>query len=212
MDSIKLLKKTIPFKWRVQSAIPRDNPTHVQLIAYVDARDVMEQLDQVVGAENWTDNYKEIKGIIYCSIGIKVDGEWVYKTDCGTESKTEKEKGESSDAFKRAAVKWGINRDAYRVGMVKLPCKKYGSAYFPTDDRGNFLKGQDLFDKCNKLAKIEDLENYNLEIEDENGDIHILFDQKKESLNKDDYEYIEKSLKENKTREFTKIRKILQSI
>lgn len=43
---------------------------------------------------------------------------WVWKADCGTESNTEKEKGESSDSFKRACFNWGIGRELYTSPMV----------------------------------------------------------------------------------------------
>ncbi len=154
MRDIQELRSHIPFKWRVQSAIPKANPTHVQMIAYIDARDVMERLDTVVGQANWQDKYYEVKGNLYCSLGIKIGDEWVWKSDTGTPSQTEAIKGECSDAFKRAAVKWGINRDAYSVGMVKLPCTAYGNKYYPTKD-GKSLKGQELNDHCNSIAVVE---------------------------------------------------------
>ena len=179
--NIEGLKKTIPFKWRVQSAI-KTEPPQVQMIAYVDARDVAEHLDNIIGAENWCDKYEEIKNRIYCSIGIKIGKEWVFKSDVGTESNTEREKGESSDAFKRAAVKWGINRDAYRVGVVKLPAKMYGKNYFPIKD-GKYIKGQELYDYCNSIAKVEDLENFDLDItEIDELDLINLFELKKEEI------------------------------
>ena len=176
------LKKTIPFKWRVQSAT-KTEPPMVQMIAYVDARDVAEHLDAIVGTDNWCDKYEEIKGRIYCSIGIKCGKEWVFKSDVGTESNTEKEKGESSDAFKRAAVKWGINRDAYRVGIIKLPAKLYGKTHYPVSKDGKFLKGQELYDLCNSMAKVEDLENFDMDVtEIDEMDLIALLDLKEKSL------------------------------
>ena len=47
--------------------------------------------------------------------------EWVWKADCGTESQTEKEKGESSDSFKRACVCWGIGRELYTAPFIWIP-------------------------------------------------------------------------------------------
>jgi len=180
--NIQGLKKTIPFKWRVQSAT-KTEPPMVQMIAYVDARDVAEHLDSIIGAENWCDRYEEIKGRIYCSLGIRVGKEWVFKSDVGTESNTEKEKGESSDAFKRAAVKWGINRDAYRVGIVKLPAKLYGKTYYPVSREGKFLKGQELYDLCNSMANVEELENFDMDVtEIDLLDIIALFELKKPEL------------------------------
>jgi len=162
---INKLKKTIPFKWRVQSEIK--GKLLVRMIAYVDARDVAEQLDKIIGPENWTDTFKEVKGSLFCSIGINVDGIWVHKSDCGVASRTEKEKGESSDAFKRAAVKWGINRDAYKVGMLDIPAKEFSGKKYPCDANGKFLKGQQLYDYCNGIAKISELENYDIDLDED---------------------------------------------
>lgn len=164
-SKLNKLKKTIPFKWRVQSAIPKNAPKQVILIPYVDARDVAEHLDTIIGSDKWCDEYYEVKGNLFCRIGIKIGDEWVYKSDVGKASNQDKEKGESSDAFKRAAVKWGINRDAYRVGTLKLPCKEYNKQYYPINDKGLFLKGAELHDLCNSIAKIEELENYDIEID-----------------------------------------------
>ena len=153
------LRKPIPLKWRVSRAIPnKSNPTHVIMVGYIDSRDVQNRLDEVLGAENWQTKYFECKGKQFCEIGIKINGEWVWKGDNGEESMTSKGKGETSDSFKRAAVHWGINRFAYQVGEVKLNCKLYGDKPFPTDDKGNFLKGKKLYDVCNELGKIDELE------------------------------------------------------
>ena len=159
---IEKLKKVIPFKWRVQSTFKTSKGTKARLIAYVDARDVMEQLDKYLGAENWQDEYYQVKSTLFCKIGILINGTWVWKSGAGIESKTEKQKGEASDAFKRAGVKWGINRDAYSVGMVTLDTKEYNGKHYPSL-QGNFLKGQYLNDYCNKVAKIEELDNYEIE-------------------------------------------------
>lgn len=110
-DNLKELQKEIPCQWRVQS-FSKNKPS-AQCVAYIDARDVMDMLDNVVGPENWQDDYKLIDGKLLAGIGIKCGDEWVWKWDTGTESNMEAEKGQMSDAFKRAAVKWGIGRFLY---------------------------------------------------------------------------------------------------
>lgn len=156
---LKKLQKPIPLKWRVRSAFPNKvNPTHVILVGYIDSRQVQDLLDEVCGAENWQDDYFESKGKQFCRIGIRINNEWVYKADSGEPTQTSASKGETSDSFKRAAVKWGINRTAYRVGEVKLPCKMFAEKPYPVDESGRFLKGQPLYDLCNRLGKIENLE------------------------------------------------------
>lgn len=93
------------------------------LLLYKDARVDMAILDETVGAENWMRDHKEVKGNLFCGIGIKCGDEWVYKWDCGTESNMEKEKGESSDSFKRAGFNWGIGRELYTAPKTKVRCK-----------------------------------------------------------------------------------------
>jgi len=113
---LKDLKQEIPFQWRVQS-FSKNKPS-AQCVAYIDARDVMDLLDKVCGIENWQSDYKEVKGNMFAGIGIKTAEGWVWKWDCGVESNVDKEKGEASDSFKRAGVKWGIGRFLYNKTIV----------------------------------------------------------------------------------------------
>ena len=89
-----------------------------QLLLYKNARVDMNILDETVGAENWQRKHYEVKGNLYCSVGIKCGGEWVWKDDCGVESFAEKEKGEASDSFKRACVNWSIGRELYSAPNI----------------------------------------------------------------------------------------------
>ncbi len=213
-NKINNLKKTIPFKWRVQSEIK--GKLLVRMIAYVDARDVAEQLDKIIGPENWTDTFKEVKGSLFCSIGINVDGVWVHKSDCGVASRTEKEKGESSDAFKRAAVKWGINRDAYKVGMLDIPAKEFNGKKYPCDPSGKFLKGQQLYDYCNELAKISELENYDIDLDYDEDIEHIelvaLFDLKENFIPSIDFDEIKSVIENKKVKAYPRIKTYLENI
>lgn len=118
------LAKPMPYKWRVQS-FSKHKP-EATCVAYIDSRDVMDRLDQVC-VYGWHRRHLEIKGNIYAEVGIVMpDGSVQWRMDCGTESSTEKEKGESSDSFKRAAVNWGVGRFLYDLDIKRLPanCKK----------------------------------------------------------------------------------------
>ena len=158
-ENLLLLKKPLDLKWRVLRSFPtKTNPTHVIMGGYVDARDVMDHLDETVGPANWQTEYFECKAKQFCRIGIKIGEEWVWKGDNGTESATERQKGETSDSFKRAAVHWGINRAAYQTGEVKLKARDYGGKPYPADDNGTFLKGTALYQHCNKLANVDLME------------------------------------------------------
>ena len=58
----------------------------VSLLLYKDARCDMNILDESVGSENWQRNHELINGNLFCNVGIKTGGEWVWKQDVGTES------------------------------------------------------------------------------------------------------------------------------
>lgn len=99
--------------WRVGSM--SKNKDKAKALAYLDARDVMRRLDEVVGPSSWQCSYVPMpNGTTCCSIGIfTAAGEWVWKSNgCGN-TDIEAEKGAYSDAFKRAAVLWGIGQYLY---------------------------------------------------------------------------------------------------
>lgn len=90
----------------------------VVLLLYKNARCDMNILDETVGPENWQREHYECKGNLFCRVGILCANGWVWKSDCGTESNTEKEKGEASDSFKRACFNWGIGRELYTSPFI----------------------------------------------------------------------------------------------
>ncbi len=141
MDKIDLsqLSVELDYQWKVQSITKGSNIAIC--VAYIDARDAMDLLDRVCGQENWTREYKEINHSLYCGVSIKINSEWITKWDLGTESKEEKEKGEASDAFKRACVSWGIARGCYRKEEIRLKTvtSKYTGKLVPIDHKGNVL-------------------------------------------------------------------------
>ena len=97
--------------WRVGS-MNKDKSKGMAL-AYIDARDVMRRLDDVCGPGGWQARYPHANGKTICEIGIKVDGEWIWKANGAGDTDIEAEKGAISDAFKRAAVMWGVGRYLY---------------------------------------------------------------------------------------------------
>lgn len=107
----------------------------ISLLLYKDARADMIILDEAVGPENWQRQHEVIGGNLYCNVGIYVDrrgegyGDWVWKQDVGTESNTEKEKGQASDAFKRACTNWGIGRELYTGPRMQLWAGQFNSNF-----------------------------------------------------------------------------------
>lgn len=99
------------------------------LLLYKDARVDMNILDETVGSSNWQREHYECKGNLFCRVGIGISrqnggSEWVWKSDCGTESNTEAQKGEASDSFKRACFNWGIGRELYTAPFTWIPADK----------------------------------------------------------------------------------------
>lgn len=89
-------------------------------IAYVDVRLIEDRLDEVLGAENWQDDYEILPdGSVTCRLRLNLGGQWITKMDVGSPSEQpdvgDRLKAAFSDALKRAAVKFGIGRYLYRL-------------------------------------------------------------------------------------------------
>ena len=112
-----------PSDVEVRVAMCRTNG--LSLLIYKDARVDQQILDETVGQLNWKKSYREVKGNLYCTIEIwdSDKSQWVAKEDCGVESNTEKEKGEASDAQKRAGFAWGIGRELYSAPFIWVNSK-----------------------------------------------------------------------------------------
>lgn len=145
--------------FRVQSI---NKGGYATILAYKDARVDMKRLDDVFGVEYWQKKFEVINGNLFCSVGIfnQVISQWIWKQDVGTESNTEKEKGQASDAFKRACFNLGIGRELYDypVIQIKLNANEFelkGDKVYPTF---NFKLKQwiwdSLFNEQKQLIKI----------------------------------------------------------
>jgi len=108
-------------KWRVGRQ-SRDGKK-AALLAYVDARSVQARFDGVVGKENWSVTYVPFgdTGAVMATVSVRINGEWVSKSDIGSPSNVEREKGAVSDAFKRASVAWGVGRHLYDLPETWRP-------------------------------------------------------------------------------------------
>lgn len=148
---------------RVQQTTARG----VMLLLYKDARVDASVLDETVGVFGWQRRHEVINGKEFCSVSVKNpdNGEWVSKQDCGTESSTEKAKGESSDAFKRACFSWGIGRELYTKILIFIECKteakngkfvmidkyaKFTVSNIETDNRAKKILHLEISDKFGK--------------------------------------------------------------
>ena len=139
------LKRPFPeneIKWRVgntnvkkvrrETGNQNAKPTKGTLLAYIDARAAYDRLDAVCG-DFWQCRYPT-KGV--CEIGVKIGSEWLWRAngvgetiirDNAAEAEQEmKEKGNYSDAFKRAAVLWGVGRYLYHLPAEWVDLDEWG--------------------------------------------------------------------------------------
>ena len=129
----------------IECRVAQVGQTGCSLLLYKTARVDRAILDEEFGSMNWQNDFKVIDGKMYGGIGIKHEGEWVWKWDCGTESNTEAEKGQASDCFKRAGFKWGIGVELYSAPFIFIQTKTQ------KNDKGKW----ELVDKYMKFKVIE---------------------------------------------------------
>lgn len=98
----------------------KDGSVCASLLLYKDARVDQSILDETFGIFGWQRSHQLIGDRLYCTLSVKnpETGEWINKQDVGTESNTEKEKGQASDSFKRACFNFGIGRELYSAPRI----------------------------------------------------------------------------------------------
>lgn len=129
--------------WRVGSTTA--DKSKGMALGYIDARDIMDRLDKVVGPENWQCRYSASDKKTVCEIDIWVEGRgWVTKADGAGDSDVEAEKGALSDAIKRAASRWGVGRYLYDLETPWVAIEQRGrSSVIPEAERAKLAKIHD---------------------------------------------------------------------
>ena len=129
MTALKRPFHPAKISWRI-GARTKDKKKGIAL-AYIDARDVMQRLDEVCGLD-WQNDYTTAteSGLLVCRIGIKVDNDWIWRANGAGDTQVEAEKGKASDAFKRAAVLFGIGRYLYSIDKYWIDLE---NGYMPRD-------------------------------------------------------------------------------
>lgn len=153
----------------------------LSLLLYKDARADMIILDETVGALNWKREHTRDNANCIVSIWNDKIGQWVSKEDTGTESFTEKEKGQASDSFKRTCVNWGIGRELYTSPFIwikssdceinqyngKYTCSdKFEVKDISYDDDGNIKTLTIINNKNKKIVFGSNTSSYNKLIDD----------------------------------------------
>lgn len=119
-DVMKRLQAPFPAKdieWRIQrSGVAANGKQWAFVLAYVTNRAIQNRLDDIFGAHNWRNEFREWgDGAIVCGLSIRIGGEWITKWDGADKTEIEPTKGGLSDSMKRAAVQWGIGRYLYNL-------------------------------------------------------------------------------------------------
>lgn len=107
-------------------------PSHTKdglvfLLLYIKSQAVIALLNETVGNLNWQSKFYEARGQLIGEIGIfdKEKGVWVWKSDTGSESNIEAEKGLISDVYKRVMSRWGV-QELYSSPRISVPDDGYG--------------------------------------------------------------------------------------
>lgn len=131
MRNFRLLK---PEEIEVRVQTVKENG--VSALLYKTARTDYALLDETVGMYNWQNDYKVVDGKMYCGIGIydATREHWIWKYNCGTESNQDAEKGQASDAMKRAGFAWGIGTELYSSPFIWIPAEKCTIKPLPSKD------------------------------------------------------------------------------
>lgn len=119
-NSIRTLKAS-----EIEARVSQITKKGCSLLLYKNSRTDMDILDEVYGTKNWKRSHQLIGDRLYCTVEIwdEEKQQWISKQDVGTESYTEKEKGQASDSFKRASFNIGIGRELYTAPFIWVKAK-----------------------------------------------------------------------------------------
>lgn len=105
------------------------------MLLYIDSRAVVKLLDETVGNMNWQSEFYSVNGQTMCKIGIWDDDRniWIWKSDTGSESNVEAEKGLISDCYKRVLSRWGIT-ELYSSPKISWNDDGYGNTGYKVSE------------------------------------------------------------------------------
>jgi hypothetical protein len=105
------------------------------MLLYIDSRCVTNLLDETVGCMNWQTEFYEVNGLLMGKLGIWCEEKkmWIWKSDTGTESNIEAEKGLVSDTYKRLLSRWGVT-ELYTAPRIQLEDDGYGNSGYRVNE------------------------------------------------------------------------------
>jgi len=141
-EALEILSRPFdPKEVEVKVQVVSKDRTKGQVVAYVDARTVLDRLDEAVGPTGWSDTYdvltngtnaltketvEEVSRLVEVKCTLTVLG--ISKEDVGEGDSL---KAAFSDALKRAAVKFGVGRYLYRLPKVWVDLDEKGNIKNP---------------------------------------------------------------------------------
>lgn len=143
-DFVDTLGQPLPphmVRWRLMQR-PREGQTNGLAVAYISMTDVEDVLDEVIGPARWRCTYPIIGQFVVCRIELQDDdGKWIGKED-GAGDNVDRDaqnasdddldkdtKAVLSDAFKRAARRWGIGRYLAKLEKPWVQCESRGRSW-----------------------------------------------------------------------------------
>jgi hypothetical protein len=117
-EIFRRLKQPFPARdilWRVGVSGGSGDGIWCMPLAYIDSRAVQDRLDHLLGPENWKNSYHAVNSGVCCRLSLRIDGEWITKSDGAGQTEIDPEKGGFSGALKRAAVLFGLGRYLYNL-------------------------------------------------------------------------------------------------
>jgi hypothetical protein len=128
-------------------------------LAYIDARDAEDRLDEVMGV-HWQSRHEihlvtdkaEQSVLCVCHISLLLETPhgimWISRSNGSGETDYEGQKGALSKAFVRAASAWGVGRFLYAIGSPKVKIQQFGRSWMIARSEEPRLRA--IVDRCLK--------------------------------------------------------------
>ena len=99
------------------------------MLLYIDSRAVVSLLNETVGNMNWQSEFYQVGEQTIGKIGIYDEDRdiWIWKSDVGSESNVEAEKGKISDTYKRILSRFGV-QELYSAPRITIDDDGYGNS------------------------------------------------------------------------------------
>lgn len=146
MNNIKF-RTLYPSEIEVRPQNKAKNSDTKILLLYIDSRAVTTLLDETVGNLNWQNTFYEAGGLLFNKLSIRhpETGEWISRSETGSESTIEENKGKVSDTFKRCLSRFGVT-ELYSSPRIEVQDDGYGCTGYKVSEIA--------YDDCRKITHL----------------------------------------------------------